>query len=267
MTSDFFSFLAWYAAATVAGLLALPLAFGLFRHLPDRGYAFARALGLLTIGYVFWLLGSLGFLRNDAAGIIFSALLVGGLGLAWLRAEGLRELRDWLRAARPVVLGVEVVFLLAFAAMAWVRANNPTIDGTEKPMEYMFVNAILQSPTFPPQDAWLAGHAISYYYFGYVLVAALTRVTATNSAVAFNLALSLLFALAAVGALGVVMNLIALAKGYVRGVVTNSQLLITSFFPALLAPLLLLVVGNFYGLLQFAYQNGLAADWQIPVVR
>ncbi len=277
MSSDVLSFLAWYAAVSVAGLLALPLAFRLFRHLPDRGYAFAKPLGLLAAGYVFWLLGSLGFLRNDVGGVLFAALLVGGVGAAWLRAAGLRELGAWLRAARPVVIGVEVVFLLAFAGMAWVRAYNPDILGTEKPMEYMFINSILQSPTFPPQDAWLAGHAISYYYFGYLLVAALARVTATASAVAFNLALALLFALTATGSLGVVMNLIALARGFGREPalapspsapsITNYQLLITSFRPALLAPLLVLVVGNFYGLAQFAYQNGMWAELQIPAVR
>ena len=293
MSSDYLSFLAWYVASSAVGLLALPLAFRLFRHLPDRGYSLARPLGLLAAGYAFWLLGSLGFLRNDVGGIVFAALLVGALGVAWLRGSGLRALGQWLRGARPVVVGVEVVFLLAFALLAYVRAYNPQIEGTEKPMEYMFINSILQSPTFPPQDAWLAGHAISYYYFGYLLVAALTQVTGTASSVAFNLALALLFALTAVASLGVVMNLIAVARGYrsdfspnpspaekgetsVTGEssepnapspLPNYQLLIASYLPALLAPLLVLVVGNFYGLLQFAYQNGLFADLRVPVVR
>ena len=57
--------------------------------------------------------------------------------------------------------------------MAFVRAANPEILGTEKPMELAFINAILRSPAFPPHDPWLSGYAISYYYFGYVLVAML----------------------------------------------------------------------------------------------
>jgi uncharacterized membrane protein len=289
MSTDVGNFLAWYLTAAAAGLLALPVTFRLFRHLPDRGYPLARSAGLLLIGYLFWLLGSLGFVRNDAAGLLLAAALVGGLGVVWLRGEGLRALGRWLRASQGLVLAVEALFLAAFALMAYVRAHNPNIEGTEKPMEFMFVNAILRSPTFPPQDAWLAGHAISYYYFGYVLVAALARLTATDSAVAFNLALAMLFALTAIGSLSVVMNLIALARGHGkvedsaltpgpspagRGEsdataappITNYQLLVTSFFPALLAPLLLLVVGNFYGLLQFAYQNGIAAEARVPAV-
>ena len=70
MSSDLSAFLAWYVAVAVAGLAALPLAFRLFHRLPDRGYGLARLLGLLLIGYAFWFLGSLGFLRNDADGLV-----------------------------------------------------------------------------------------------------------------------------------------------------------------------------------------------------
>ncbi|MCU0489277.1 MAG: hypothetical protein MUE67_10030, partial [Anaerolineales bacterium] len=65
MSTDLFQFLAWYLLSSLFGLLGLPLVFGLFQRLPGRGFAFARPLGLLAVGYVFWLLGSLGLLRND----------------------------------------------------------------------------------------------------------------------------------------------------------------------------------------------------------
>src|SRR5207253_7742536 len=136
----------------------------------------------------------------------------GGLGWVWLGRAGWGELRSWLRSQSRVVLGVELLFLLSFALMAWLRSFNPDIHGTEKPMEYMFLNSILRSPAFPPQDAWLSEHAISYYYFGYVIIAALARVTATDMAVAFNLGLALLFGLTAIGAHSVVQNLIVLAQ-------------------------------------------------------
>ena len=212
MPSDLLAFLKWYLAIAACGLLALPLAFKFFRHLPDRGYTFTKPLGLLTIGYVFWLLGSLGFLRNDVPGMLFAAAVVGGFGVWWLGREGRAGLWAWLREQAGVALAVELLFLAAFALMAVVRAYNPDILGTEKPMEFMFINALLRSPAFPPQDAWLSGHAISYYYFGYVMVASLARLTGTVSSAAFNLGLALLFALTATGAAGVVMNLIALVR-------------------------------------------------------
>ena len=276
MPSDLLAFLKWYLAIAAGGLLALPLAFKFFRHLPDRGYTFTKPLGLLTIGYVFWLLGSLGFLRNDVPGMLFAAAVVGGFGVWWLGREGLAGLRAWLREQAAMALAVELLFLAAFALMAVVRAYNPDILGTEKPMEFMFINALLRSPAFPPQDAWLSGHAISYYYFGYVMVASLARLTGTVSSAAFNLGLALLFALTATGAAGVVMNLIALVKQEEGSrmkeegrapLLPSSSFLLASFWPALLGPLLVLVVGNFYGPLALAHGNGMLADQKVWAVR
>jgi YYY domain-containing protein len=253
-------FFAWYLAAVAAGIVALPLSFQLFRHLPDRGYTFAKALGLLATGWVFWFLGSLGFLRNDVSGVLFAALVVGAGGLLWLGRPGLATLRGWLSQQRGLVLGTEALFLGSFALMAFVRAHNPDIQGTEKPMEFMFINSILRSPAFPAHDAWLSGHAISYYYFGYVIIAALAHLTTTASSVAFNLGLALLFALTAAGAHGVVLNLIALQKDRIRS-------LTGAFWPALLGPVFVLVVGNFYGLAQLAYTNGTFSNTNIWAVR
>ncbi len=274
MNSDVLAFVAWYLAATAAGLIGLPLAFRLFRHLPDHGFSLARPLGLLVTGYAFWLLGSLGLVRNDVPGVALAALLAAALALAWLGADGRRALREWLARRRHLALGIEAVFLLAFALMAVVRAYNPEVYGTEKPMELMFINSVLRSATFPPQDAWLSGHAISYYYFGYVLVATLARVTATSAEVAFNLGLALLFGLTAVASLGVVLNLIALAWRPERGGTIArpgeseaEARLGSAFWPALLGPLFVLVVGNYYGLAQMAYQNGLGAEAKVWAVR
>ena len=54
----------WWLAATAVGLVAMPIALWVFRNLPGRGYAFARPLGLLLVGYLFWLGGTAGFLHN-----------------------------------------------------------------------------------------------------------------------------------------------------------------------------------------------------------
>lgn len=281
MSLALLAFLKWYLALLAFGLCALPLAFKFFRHLPERGYAFTKPLGVLTIYYVFWLFGSLGFLENNVGGQLLAALVVLGLGLAWLRRDGLIELRDWLGEHRRYIAAVEIFFLLAFAGMAWVRAYNPDIAATEKPMELMFINSILRSPAFPPHDAWLSGHAISYYYFGYVMVASLARLTGLPAAYAFNLGLAMLFALTAVGALGVTLNLIALTKkedGKSKQEEGRSKKendsdlppsafrLLSFFWPALLGPLFVLVVGNFYGLLFIAHANGMFAETKIPAV-
>jgi hypothetical protein len=62
--------LSWWALVTLAGLAALPLCLRLLGGLPDRGYTLARAVGLLLVGFVFWLLASLGFLSNTPESMI-----------------------------------------------------------------------------------------------------------------------------------------------------------------------------------------------------
>ncbi len=235
---------AWWLLVSLIGWLTFPLAFRLLPALADRGYALSRALGLLLWGYAFWLLASLGVVRNDPAGLLLALALLAALSLAtgW---KARRRLVAWARARRSTLLWAEGVFLAAFALWALVRAAAPEIMGTEKPMELAFINAILRSPTFPPHDPWLSGYAISYYYFGYVLVAGLAKLTATPGAVAFNLGVALVFALGAVNAFGLVYTLVRARYGLRH--------------PAwgMLGPLFVLVMGNFEGFLEVLHRRGL----------
>ncbi|NOX61905.1 MAG: hypothetical protein GXP42_08165, partial [Chloroflexi bacterium] len=80
-------FIRFWLVIEIFGLLGLPLAWRLFRFLPDRGYAFAKALGLLGVGYLLWLGAMFGLLRNSAGGVVLAMLLFAGLGL-WLSRKG-----------------------------------------------------------------------------------------------------------------------------------------------------------------------------------
>ncbi len=260
------AFLSWYVLISLLGWLAFPLAYRLLPALKDRGYVFSRALGLLLWAYVFWLLASLGILRNEAGGLLFALVVVAGSSL-WALAmpnqgnetilqrlqRGWQDLSGWLRQERRVVIVVEVLFLSAFAAWAIIRAAYPDIRYTEKPMEIGFINAILRSETFPPYDAWLSGYAISYYYFGYVMVAMLAKLTATLPSAAFNLGVALIFGLSAAGAYGMVYNLLsAWAKS--PGERSGPHL------RALFAPFLILLVSNIQGFLAMVHARGLLPD-------
>ncbi|NOY97830.1 MAG: hypothetical protein GXP40_01325 [Chloroflexi bacterium] len=247
------SFLAWYITVTLLGWLTFPLVYRLFPALADRGYSLARAAGLLLWGYIFWLLASLGVAQNNVGGVLLGLAILVGLSLFSGR-HSLSPIVQWLRDNLRLVLTVEGLFLFAFAFLAVVRAANPDAVGTEKPMELAFINAILRSPTFPPHDPWLSGYAISYYYFGYVMAAVLAKLTATSGGVTFNLMLSLVFSMSAVGAYGVIYNLLNTADRGRR--TTDAPRSAASGLP-LVGPLFLLLVSNLEGFLEMLHQRGI----------
>jgi YYY domain-containing protein len=248
----------WFTALALLGWFTFPLTAHIFHKLPGRGFAFSRPLGLLIWGILFWLLTSWGILNNDflsqniALGVVL--LLSAFAVVKW----GWNDMQRWLRLHWRMVLSVEWVFLVAFVAFVVFRSTSPAIYGTEKPMEMAFLNAILRSESFPPHDPWLSGYAISYYYFGYVLVAMLTRLTGTVSTVAFNLAQAAWFGMIAAASYGLLVDLFALwrrkklgEKGQIQGWMLRW---------AILAPILILLMGNAYGFLDILHARGVF--WQ-----
>jgi YYY domain-containing protein len=250
--------LAWWFVLQLVGLVALPLAFRLFKRLPDRGYVFARPLGLLLTSYFFWLGASLGLLRNRWGSILAVLFAVAGLSwLAYRRWPGEDDVRlfPWLRRHLGLVLVVELIFVLVFVGWAWLRGFSPDLmtAGGEKFMEIAFINAILRSDTFPPLDPWLSGFAISYYYFGYVMTALLTRFSGVPAFSAFTLGIAHLFALTVTGAFGVAYNLVQAARqgrGERR----------TAIGYGLLGATFVALMGNLEGLLEAMRSKGLGSE-------
>lgn len=251
MTEFVIPILIWYLLVAAAGWLAFPLAYYFLRALPDRGYAFVRPLGMLLWGFVFWLLSSYGLLANDHAGLLVATALVAAASWWALRQLPPGELRAWLGQQRGMLIAMEAVFLLAFVFMALIRVARPEIYHTEQPMELAFINAILRSPGMPPHDPWLSGFSISYYYFGYLMIAMLAKLSGLIGSVAFNLGFITTFASAALGAFGLAYNLLVTYKPRAR----TSMLWLAG-----LAPLFILVMSNAEGLLELAHARHLF--WQ-----
>jgi YYY domain-containing protein len=291
--------LTWWFLIELIGIAVLPVAFRFFRNLPDRGYAFAKPLGLLLIAYPFWLLTTLGFLTNTRGAVALVAVSVAALSW-WLagrpqttddrpqtnvaggnrksKIENQKSVLIWLQQNKSLLLSTELVFTLAFLAWTFVRAYMPEITATEKPMEFALLNGVLQSERFPPLDPWLSGYAISYYYFGYVIVALLTTLSGVAPSVAFNLAIASLFALSAVGAFGLAYNLIQNSKFKIQNsdpptsnfqhptsILQSPISTLQSLFFALFAPIFLLLIGNLEGLFEALHTRGIGSpgfwDW------
>ncbi len=262
--------LVWWVIMQALGWLALPTSMRIFRWLPDRGYTFSKVVGLLVVSYFLWVGASTTLLNNDLSGILFSVLLLAGLS-AWFyfRCKGslIPDIRSFLKEKWKMVVSVEVLFTLALVGWALVRAYatfkiEPA--GGEKFMETAFQNAILRSDHFPPLDPWLSGFAISYYYYGYVMLAMLTRLSGAVSGIAFDLYDSLLFSLTLIGAFGVVYNLVAFTMKSHRRDEDAAASPGPPIAAGLLGGLLVTIMGNLEGVLESLHSWGVlpASFWK-----
>ncbi|MYD11408.1 MAG: hypothetical protein F4X02_15360 [Chloroflexi bacterium] len=243
--------LLWWLWLTLAGAAMLPVALRYLSALPDGGYTLARALGLLVTTWLYWLLGSFGFFDNSVGSIILTWLLVvaGSLAL-YFRNRGSGLFSRWWRENRNLVVVAELLFAVLFLGWALYRAHQNDLVGTEKPMELAFLSATQRSAGFPPNDPWMSGYAISYYYMGYIMSSALSTLSGIGSTVGFNLTVASQFALTGLATFGVVCNLVrsraASAPGDWRSRMASG---VTAMATGFAGVLIMLLMGNYQLLL------------------
>ena len=202
----------WLLLIELVGLAAFPLAFRVFARLPDHGWTMTKPLGLLLLTYGAWLIGLSHTIPNSRWSVLLAFAALALLSWAATRRCWPEVLELVRREARTVIL-TETLFVAVFVGWVLVRGFLPAIEHTEQPMNYMFLNSVVTSPHYPPNDPWLAGEPVSYYYFGYLTVGVLTLLSGLATAVTFNLALASTAAMAAVAAFGVVYNLVRISRG------------------------------------------------------
>ncbi len=245
--------LVWLITLELLGVLGFPLAFALFSRLPDRGYSVAKVFALLLLGYLLWVFGLTQLFPNSLGTILVIILLGSGVA-TWLAIRQRQSMLLFLRSEWRTLLITEGIFLAFFLAWLGIVSEIPAISHTEKPMDFAFLNAVIRAEHFPPEDPWLAGHPISYYYFGHLIMASLTKLTASAPAVGYNISLALIPALVAAASFGLVYNLIRLSGGSRRA----------GLGYGLLAPVLVVLIGNLEGVFELAHSQGWGGSgfWQ-----
>ena len=122
-------------------------------------------------------------------------------------------------------------------------------------MDFAFLNASLESTFGQPEDPWLRGESISYYYFGYWMMGVVSELSGVASNFSYNLSLALVPAMAAAAVLCLVASMIRYDRGHLD----------TAVFAGIGAGLLLIVVSNLEGVLEFMYANAIGSqgfyDW------
>lgn len=194
--SDVFIVVRFWGTLFLVGAFAYPFTRLLFPRWFDHGYLFAKAVGLAAVSWIVYVLGTLRILPFSPVSIWVGLGILFVLGI-WLQgkqktSEGVGE-RNKITAAL-LLFGEELLFFAALLFWSWIKAHEPSIRGLEKFMDFGFMQSIVNSQFFPPQDMWYAGSPINYYYFGHLVTAVITKLSGLSLAYTFNLMLASLFA-------------------------------------------------------------------------
>ena len=241
--------LLWLVTVEIIGLAVFPLAYFLLPKLSDRGYGLSKPLGILLIGYAAWILSVLHLVpsvRLTLVGLLFLLAASSGV-VAYLHRE---EMVAFVRRGWRLIAVSEIVFIGFFLGWTLFQAYDPAINHTEQPMDFAFLNASIVSTFGQPEDPWLRGESISYYYFGYWMMGVVSELSGVASNFSYNLSLALIPAMAAAAALCLVASMTRLDGACLRPAVAAG----------VGAGLLLVVVSNLEGILEFMYANAMGSQ-------
>ena len=140
--------LIWWSAIQLVGLVAFPLTFAFFQRLPDRGYAFAKPLGLVFLGYILWMGATIGLFPNGRGAVILILAVLAIVSFI-VASRRWREMGEFLSRRWVYVLFVEALFAAALIIAAFLRSYVSEIAWTEKPMDIAFLTAVTRARQVP----------------------------------------------------------------------------------------------------------------------
>ncbi|MBD3366421.1 hypothetical protein GF360_03745 [candidate division WWE3 bacterium] len=75
------------------------------------------------------------------------------------------------------LLKYSLAFLLISTFLYLLKSFEPEINHIERTMSLGILNALEKTTKLPPNDFWLAGKQLNYYYFGHFLISSLLKLT------------------------------------------------------------------------------------------
>lgn len=227
--------IAFYLLVFVLGVATFAITFKLFDGLLDRGYAIARVIGCLLLGYIAWILSLVHIAPFSSSVWIAFGLIALGATFAIAKNASIFE---FFTKNKRIFIVIEIIFLVSFISMLGLRAFTPN-QGPEYSTwgerfdDFAVLNAAEKTTYFPTEHPWLAGRDLHYYYFGQIILASLSKISFLDMNYTYNAGLALLFALLVLGSFGIVYTM---TKKVRYGV-------LAAFFTT--------VIGNFAGFMQF----------------
>lgn len=187
LREDFPTFLIWWAVIWVMGCTFMPVTSILFPTFRDRGWMFSKVISIAVCGYLTWLLVVLKFLPFTTLTCMVVTVVCLAVNL-WLALRIRRNKQDiWPGEGGELIFLEEVIFFIAFLVWTYLAGFHPAAHGTEKFMDFGFMQAMMKSETLPAVDLWYSQKTINYYYGGQYYAVFLTKLTTTSVEITYNL--------------------------------------------------------------------------------
>ena len=192
--------LRWWLVLMCAGLAFMPLSMILFRRFKDSGWLFSKVIGIAVSGWLIWFLASVKLIKFTEGGCWFSLIFCFAANCALFLFYIRKHSDDFEVFDRPEetithALLAEMLFFIAFIIWNYIKGFKPEAYGTtEKMMDYGFMKAMFKSDYMPPEDMWMAGEPINYYYVGQFMTTYITKLAGSTVEYGYNLSLTMLAA-------------------------------------------------------------------------
>lgn len=260
-----FQSLTWYSYLFLLGIIFFPISNRVFGDFADRGYAAAKTIGILVLSYSTFLLGILKISQFTQLNLIVLILFFAFLN-SYLYFSKKQHI-PFTKKVLFLLLFEEILFLVSFLFLAYVRGQEPSIRGLEKFMDFGFMNSILRSTYFPPLDIWLSadltnpqGYPINYYYFGHLTGAVLIKLTGILPFVGYNLILATILGQGMILTFSLVSSLVYLTQ---KNFHKNNQMnLFPLIFFGLLGSFIVNLAGNLHTI--YLFTKGYPNEAPVP---
>lgn len=208
-------FLKWVLVLQIIGIIGFPISYFLFKNVKGIGIGFSKPLGILFLCSTYWIISHIPYVShgNSSLFIWFFFLLSSSLIYLILKRN---EIILAIQEYKVLLLTIELMFFLVLLLWLFVRFIDPNIYGTEKPMDFMMMNSVVNSSNFPPHDLWFSGEVISYYYFGYWIFGIISILSNVSLNFSYNLSVATVAALVSSSVFGLVSMLIKENNGSQR---------------------------------------------------
>ena len=187
LQGDVWTFWTWYLLALVLGTAAIPLTGRLFRRFQDRGWMFSKVTAIAVSGFLTWFLVAIKIIKFTTMTCIVVTLVCAAASLILYCREQKAGFECIPFAHLDLVYAEELLFFAAFLLWTYFAGFHPAAYGTEKFMDYGFMEAMMRSKTLPATDLWYSQGKINYYYGGQYFAVFLTKLSGAKVELTYNL--------------------------------------------------------------------------------